>query len=157
MPTFWKKDNIWTKKIKTKVQTSPIDKSEKKAWTWFSKYIRLRDCLRTTGRPDIGRCITCNKIITFKDNDAWHWITIGNKATKFDERNVYLQCSSDNRFKEGMKPEMYEAIRKIHWQDTIDDLLAKSKEIVRYIDYEELAEHFKSKCNQLKDENTKSL
>lgn len=140
----------WEKKPKTKVQTSPIDLAEKRAWTWFSKYIRLRDCIRTLWRTDVGRCITCNKIVTFKGNDAWHWITIGNKATKFDERNCHLQCSSENRFQEGMKAEMYEAIRKLYWQEEIDDLLKKSKEIIRYVDYDTLSEKYRLLYNELK-------
>lgn len=147
---YFKQSLIWNKKPKSKTQTSPIDKDEARAWSWFSRYIRLRDCIRTTGRIDIWKCITCNKLITFKWNDAWHWITIGNKSTKFDERNCHLQCVQDNRFKEGMKAEMYEAIRNLYGQETIDELLEKSREIVRYQDYAEIAEKYRLLYNNLK-------
>lgn len=147
---FWKQDMMWNKKPKAKFQTSPIDLAEDNAWTWFSRYIRLRDCLRTMWRPDIGRCISCRRIITFKGNDAGHWITIGNKATKFDEYNCYLQCASCNRFHEGMKPEMYAAMLLIHGQEVIDDLLRRSREIVRYVDYDLLADEYRMKYNSLK-------
>lgn len=59
MPTFWKKDTAWNKKPKSKVQTSPIDKDEARAWTWFSKFVRLRDCIWTTGTKEVFKCCSC--------------------------------------------------------------------------------------------------
>ena len=31
-------------------------------WPLFSKYIRTRDCLRTTGCASFGLCITCENL-----------------------------------------------------------------------------------------------
>lgn len=96
---YWKTQH-WNKKPKTKVQTSPIDLAERRAWGWFSKYIRLRDCIATTNTKVCFKCISCKKIVTFNGNDAGHFITIACKATKFDERNVHAQCATCNRFQQ---------------------------------------------------------
>jgi hypothetical protein len=62
----------------------------------FSKFIRKRDC----GDKE-GRCISCNKPITFATCDAGHYINRKHMATRFDEKNVNAQCISCNRFDEG--------------------------------------------------------
>jgi len=73
--------------------------------------------------------------------------------TKFDERNVYAQCIRDNRFQSGCWDKMYEHIKKLHGQEVIDELLAKSREIVRHVDYAELADYYRIKYNSLKNES----
>lgn len=35
---------------------------KKKTWKVFSEYIRLRDCLETTGREDMGKCCKSRSI-----------------------------------------------------------------------------------------------
>lgn len=62
----------------------------------FSKFIRQRDC-----KDDKGRCISCNKPITFAECDAGHYINRKHMSTRFDEINVNGQCISCNRFDEG--------------------------------------------------------
>ena len=32
---------------------------KRRTWEVFSKFIRIRDCLNSTGCPDWGLCITC--------------------------------------------------------------------------------------------------
>lgn len=145
---YWKTQQ-WNKKPKTKVQTSPIDLAEKRAWGWFSKYIRLRDCILTTKTKVCFKCISCKKIVPFKWNDAGHFITIANKATKFDERNVHWQCATDNRYKQGCWDQMYTAILAKHWQETIDELLAMRNTIVKNVDYNALADEYRLKYNNL--------
>lgn len=122
---FWKKDLIWSKPKKKK--KNPEDK----IWTSLSKYIRLRDCLCTMGRNDVGRCISCNKIIPYKGNDGWHFITRSSEATKYDVRNVHLQCSGCNRFQQWAWDTYYMAMQEIYWQEVIDELLKKKYEIFK--------------------------
>lgn len=140
----------WEKKPKIKVQTSPIDLIEDKAWSWFSKYIRIRDCIATTGTKICFKCISCKKITPFAKNDAGHFITIACKATKFDERNVHAQCASCNRYKQGCWDQMYTAILAKHDQETINELLALRNTIVRNIDYQSLSDKYRILYNSLK-------
>lgn len=69
--------------------------------TLFSLYIRKR-----YATPDgMVRCVTCGKYDHWKETDAGHYISRQYLSTRYDERNVHVQCRSCNRFHEGRKDE----------------------------------------------------
>lgn len=72
-----------------------ITKLKKTAWQEFSKWIRLRDCVKTTGDTESGVCITCGKLIPFKQSQAGHFIAGRTNAVLFDEDIVHLQCLTE--------------------------------------------------------------
>ena len=92
-------------------------------WKWFSLFIRMRNA------DDNGmvRCVTCDKRIHYKESDAGHFQTRERKSTKFDEKNVQVQCQAENRFKNGKQYEFGKAIDKIYGEGTADSLVLKSK------------------------------
>lgn len=147
--TYWKQNTVWNKKQKTKVQTSPIDRDENRAWGWFSKYVRLRDCLRTTWNPEVFKCCSCGCLTHFTKWDAGHFISRSYTTTKFDERNVYAQCQKCNRFQQWCWDKMYEYILKLHGKATIDELMDKKNEIAKYIDYSKLSDKYRELFNSL--------
>lgn len=63
----------------------------------FSEYIRRRD----SDENGFGRCISCGKIVHWKDADCGHYVNRKHLATRYDEQNCNLQCRSCNRFDEG--------------------------------------------------------
>ena len=69
---------------------------KKIAWTWFSKYIRMRDCLRTTGCTSWGLCITCGKRYHIKLLQAGHFIPGRHNANLFNEHGCHAQCFNCN-------------------------------------------------------------
>lgn len=69
-----------------------LKREKAKTWKAFSIYIRTRDCIRTTGDPTKGSCITCNKPFDFKNLQAGHAIGGRNNSVLFDEEIVYGQC-----------------------------------------------------------------
>lgn len=71
-------------------------KAKEKAWDQFSIYIRTRDCIRFTGDPTQGMCVTCKRPYPFKQLQAGHFIQGRGNAVLFDERIVYSQCFSCN-------------------------------------------------------------
>ena len=72
------------------------------AWKWFSKYIRLRDCLATTGTDDRCVCVTCGKIVYDGDGlEAGHAIPRRHNAVLFDPTIVYGQCHTCNYTNKG--------------------------------------------------------
>ena len=77
--------------------------SKKKAWKWFSLYIRLRDCLVTTGTPTACKCVTCGKVLSYDDIDAGHALSGRHNAVLIDEELVYGQCQMCNRYNGGEK------------------------------------------------------
>lgn len=72
-----------------------------KAWRMFSKYIRTRDCIKTTGFLDQGKCVTCNKFFPFSELQAGHAIGGRNNSILFDEKLVNAQCRSCNHYGNG--------------------------------------------------------
>lgn len=78
-----------------KIKRQPTG-SKATAWKWFSKYIRLRDALATTGTPDYAKCITCNAILPIKNMQAGHMIPRRTGGILFDESMVFAQCKDCN-------------------------------------------------------------
>jgi Bacteriophage Lambda NinG protein len=71
-------------------------KAKELAWVQFSRFIRTRDCIRFTGDPTQGKCVTCNRPYAFKDLRAGHFIQGRGNSVLFDPRLVYSQCDSCN-------------------------------------------------------------
>lgn len=84
------------------------------AWRWFSKFIRARDCLLTTGTIEEGDCISCGRRYTFERLQAGHFVPGRSNSVLFDEDGVNAQCVRCNKFLSG-NYEKYEKrlLRKI--------------------------------------------
>lgn len=104
-------------KIKKRTKASLVKALDKV----FSQFIRLRD---TPG--GVGRCISCQKVITYSDSDCGHYINRKHMTTRYDEKNCNAQCRSCNRFDEGnMQGYRRGLIQKIGEKET--DLLEVKK------------------------------
>lgn len=93
-----------THKLSTKAKTKPVKRSiaKDRAWKAFSDYIRLRDCIATTGTREYGVCITCNERgdsswKPYKDLQAGHAVGGRGNAVLFHEQIVSIQCGYCNR------------------------------------------------------------
>jgi len=86
------------KKAKRKRET--VSSLKKKVWVLFSRYIRLRDCLATTGSPEWGECISCGKTFGFHQLDAGHFVPKHNN-NYFSEKGVHAQCRHCNSYLHG--------------------------------------------------------
>jgi hypothetical protein len=118
-----------------------------KAWKKFSEFIRRRD----SDENGMGRCITCNKPVTWKYADAGHFISREKEATLFDEKNVHLQCKQCNGPKSGRQYEHGLAIDEMYGAGTAEKLLLKSKMFCqrKKWHYEEIAKEYKNKIEEL--------
>lgn len=83
-----------------------MKKEEKKAKAIFSQYVRLRDCIRTTGSTDYGKCITCGEVKSFEELHCGHFISGRGNSLFFEESNSHCQCSVCNTSLGG-NPEIY--------------------------------------------------
>lgn len=63
----------------------------------FSEFVRIRD----SDSNGIIRCISCGKIVSWKESDCGHYINRKHNSTRYDEKNCNAQCRSCNRFDEG--------------------------------------------------------
>lgn len=80
---------------------------KKKLWPVFSKYIRTRDCIKTTGNPLHGKCVTCGKEYKISRLQAGHFIPGRFDAILFDEEQVHIQCYRCNCKLQGMWHKYY--------------------------------------------------
>jgi len=103
-----------------------------KEWLWdtrFSPYIRLRDCLRTTGSPDCGQCVTCHKVYPRNRLQAGHFVPGRTDAILFDEDCVHAQCYRCNCVLDAW-PEYYRFMQKEYGQEKIEQLIDQRDEKV---------------------------
>ena len=77
---------------------------------WFSKYIRLRDCISSTRGVEYGRCVTCGDLKEFKALDCGHFVPGRTDALLYDEHNARAQCQACNRFRQGQWVEFERAL-----------------------------------------------
>ena len=91
------------------------------AWKDFSKYIRLRDCLKTTGSKNSGRCITCGKVFPIEKLQAGHFLAGRNASILFHEDMVNAQCMACNVFLHGNIEEYYPIMLEKYGQSKIDE------------------------------------
>lgn len=85
---------------------------KRRAWLHFSRYIRLRDALATTGTNRVARCCTCGKLVAIGGFrgciQAGHYRPGRGRGTLFDETACHAQCVACNKWGYG-KPEEYTA------------------------------------------------
>jgi len=91
----------------------------------FSEYIRLK----YSSDNGFVQCITCGKILFWKDVDNGHYIGRKHYATRFDERNCRPQCSWCNSRMEGQHFLFRQKLVDIYGEDEIKkmELFASSK------------------------------
>lgn len=105
---------------------------------WFSKYIRYRDRIDATH----CRCVTCGAIVKMKGIRDGNVIVAGAHAghfadrtyhkTRWNEKNVHVQCSSCNNWHEGKQYEMGKYINKKYGEGTAEELIKLSKLQFKY-------------------------
>jgi hypothetical protein len=93
----------------------------------FSKYIRIRN----TDENGYGECVTCAKCIHWKDGDAGHFITRAALSTRFEPRNVHLQCKGCNSFGNGMQYLHGKKIDEMYGSGTAETLYMISRQSVK--------------------------
>jgi len=99
-------------------------------WTKFSQYIRLRDCLKTTGSPDYGLCVTCRRKYPRGKLQAGHFVPGRTDAILFDEDCTHAQCYRCNCKLQGDWPRYYRWMQKEYGQEKIEQLIDRRDEEV---------------------------
>ena len=100
----------------------------KKLDTVFSQWVRLsnadnnKNCI----------CITCNKVFFWKEIQAGHFLSRKHYSIRWSEDNVKPQCVGCNVFKYGEQYKFSLFLGK----DAAEVLYLKSKEIVKFTNYE---------------------
>jgi hypothetical protein len=126
-------------------------KLKKDLWKIFSRYIRLRDAIKTTGDVDFVSCVTCLKIKPIKQVDAGHFITRSRSYLLFDEQNVHAQCKKCNMPPDPGEQYLYsEQIKQMYGDQTMKRL-QKDKEKEKKFELDELEQMIIDYKNKIKD------
>ncbi len=128
-------------------------RAKDRAWQWFSKWVRLRDCLLTMRDMEFGKCVTCGRVVHGGEADAGHFVAGRRDAYLLDPRGCHLQCKRCNQHMDGYFVEYEEVLMRRYGPAVVAELkelrhnpLKKSAE-----DWRELAELFRIKYNNLKE------
>lgn len=114
------------------MKTKSVSSVKKKVWKVFSDYIRLRDCLNTTGLPDYGACITCGKLVPKKLLQAGHFIPGRHNANLFSEEGTHAQCYNCNINLKGNTLEYRRKIIELYGEGYDEVLEAQARKTVKF-------------------------
>jgi len=128
-----------------------ISTLKKKCWATFSLYIRMRDCLKTTGCTSWGLCITCQKRLHIKMLQAGHFIPGRHNANLFSEKGVHAQCYNCNVNLKSNPFEYRRQIIKLYGEGYDEVLEKESQQIKKFTpqDLIDLNEYYKTKIKEL--------
>lgn len=94
---------------------------KKKAWTFFSRYIRTKFADKHTGMVP---CVTCGVEKNWREQQAGHFISGRGNSILFDERGVFPQCYVCNCHKHGAVLEYIDFMRK-HYGIAGDEIMSE--------------------------------
>lgn len=102
-----------------------ISALKKEAWTIFSKYVRARDAIRTTGGIMTAKCITCPEIKKVTEMDAGHFQSRSHNTIFLDEHNVHAQCKGCNMPPNSGEQYLYgKQIAELYGQEELERLMS---------------------------------
>lgn len=89
---------------------------------YFSLYIRLRYA------DEYGntKCYTCDRVLPYKKVHAGHFMSRGKLSTRWDDRNVQVQCYGCNISRYGNQYEFGKRLDKTYGEGFADYLLRQS-------------------------------
>uniref|UniRef100_A0A6M3JKV0 Putative lambda recombination protein n=1 Tax=viral metagenome TaxID=1070528 RepID=A0A6M3JKV0_9ZZZZ len=119
----------------------------------FSQYIRLRDRLPNS---EVVKCISCGKIIHWKESDCGHYVTRNVLGLRYNEQNCNAQCRKCNRFDEANKTGYTLGLIQKYGKNIIEILhAAKNKHIkITQFEYEALIQHYTNEVKKLENINS---
>ena len=120
-----------------------------KAWKAFSDYIRLRDCLKTTGSADHGRCVTCLKPFHYNNIQAGHAIGGRNNSILLHPDLCHGQCSGCNMTGQYARYSIYmiKTYGLAKWEEFV--ILSKQTRPMKNWQWKEEADKWKQKLKEL--------
>lgn len=120
----------------------------------FSLYIRMRDCLLTTGSLEYGECITCDFSGHISQLDAGHFRP-KHSGNYFSERGVHAQCRKCNRYSGGKPLEYRRQIIKLYGEGVDLELEEEARQIRKFTipELEEMKRDYKERIRIMEEEN----
>lgn len=131
--------------------TSSTKEPKDEACVNFSRYIRVRDCIETTGTTFLGRCITCGKQYHIAYLDAGHFNSGRRNSVLFQEQGCHAQCGYCNQIKHSDPKKYREVLIEKYGKKTVLKLEAAKKVVIQDadMDFEGLAEKYDKKYKEM--------
>lgn len=110
----------------------------------FSKYIRTKNL-----KDNFVECVTCNRKYPINKIQAGHFMSRKHYSTRWDEENVFPQCYGCNVMQQGQQYLFSKYIDNKYGEGYSDVLLYRSRETVKFSDFE-IEEMIQDYTNRLK-------
>lgn len=136
------------------MKTVTITQAKKKAWKYFSQFIRLRDALETTGNKAQVFCFTCGKPYPAFGKgcvQAGHFIPGRKNSVLFVEEIVHGQCYNCNVNLKGNWVEYERIMVEKYGKERVEEWKKLNRVVVKYTPNEllEKAEYYKNKVTEM--------
>ena len=124
---------------------------KKTAWDAFAQWVRVRDCIETTGRPFVGVCITCRKKFHISYLDAGHLFAGKGNAKLFHEDTVKAQCRICNQFRDGRAKKFRKIMEERHGEEQVAEWQAEVNIVIhdKDMDYPAITQKYREKLHIL--------
>ena len=122
------------------------------AWDAYAQFIKVRDCLATTGYPFVGVCITCGRRFHITALDAGHMTPGRSNGVLFQEELVNIQCSSwCNRMNHGFHKKYRKIMVAKYGEEQISKWEQEAKKPIpdRDMDWEGIKIKYRKKLHEL--------
>lgn len=118
----------------------------------FSKYVRIRDALKTTWTLTHLKCYTCDDLVEVWKAQNMHFIPRWFKQFRFSEDNTRGWCMRCNVLMHWNYIEYFTRLEKEIWRQKIDDMIQRKNEVKKFTSEElkELIKIYKNKLNFFK-------
>lgn len=128
-----------------KVKKTPYKVAKKRAWDAFAKYIKQRDCYKTTRTYTKGKCYTCEVTKPIELLDAGHFRPGRHNKFLLDEMQVNAQCKQCNIFLHGNEVMYYKHMVKDYGTERVDAIIEENRQTLKYTvsDLLELERYYK--------------
>ena len=120
-----------------------MSRLEEKLDAVFSRYIRLA----AADEGGTVQCITCQKLLHWKESQCGHWVKRQHRSVRWDERNVGVQCRRCNHFLDGAQDEFGLHIITKYGEPVYLELMSLKHQVKKHTkaDLETLIETYKEK------------
>ena len=125
--------------------------AKKKAWDAFSRMVRVRDCIATTGVPFVGVCIICDNRRHISYLDAGHCFANRSNGVLFQEELVNGQCRRCNQILNGRLKKYREIMEEKYSVEQVAIWEFEGKKVIhnRDMDFEGRAKEYRERTNEL--------
>ena len=117
-----------TAKRKT-AKSVPMSALVRKLDSVFSRFIRMK----SADEGGTVTCVTCGKLLHWKEAHCAHFISRRHMATRWSEINCNCCCSRCNVFEHGALEEYSRFILDTHGREVFDQLLAAKRETKKWL------------------------